>query len=34
MKYFAKEYYKYLTIRASESGLILDDDQERALGFR
>lgn len=33
MKYFAKEYYKNLTIRISESGLVLDDEGKRALGL-
>lgn len=31
MKYFAKEYYKNLTIRISESGLVLDDEEKIAL---
>ena len=45
MKYFTKEYHfisfddldgkdKYLTIRASKSGFVLDYDQEREFGFR
>lgn len=33
MKYFTKDYYKYLTIRKSELVLILDGDQERTLGL-
>ncbi len=31
MKYFNKEYYKHLTIRTSESGLVLDDEEKMAL---
>lgn len=33
MKYFTKEYNKYLTIRVSESGLVLDDKEKRTLGL-
>lgn len=33
MKYFTKDYYKYLTIRTSESGLVLDDEEKRPLGL-
>ncbi len=33
MKYFTKEYNKYLTIRVSESGLVLYDEEKRALGL-
>ena len=33
MKYFTKEYNNYLTIRTSESGLVLDDEEKRTLGL-